>query len=136
MPAGEGDIDAPMEAAMAPFRCYVAGVARAQEGALAFAQAAAEMTRGAATLYAQHLQLCLGWSTVAAKVLERPRQSGGLNLSPAAVSLLQEQIARGFTAWLQVADRFEGDPRWTTPSPAPAVPPSETRDEFPIPLPE
>lgn len=129
MSGGEGDIDAPMEAVLAPFRCYAASVARAQEGALAFAEAAAELNRSAVTLYAQQMQLCLGWSAVTARMLERPHGLGGLDTSSAVVSLLQEQMARGFSAVLQFADRFEGDPRW-------APSPREPVDERPVALPE
>lgn len=134
MPAGEGQIDAPMEAGFAPLRSYVAGVAQAQEGALALALAAAELGRSAATLYAQQFQLCLGWSTVAARMLEHPRHSGGLDASSAVVSLLREQAARVFGALLQVTDRFENDPRWTRLAPAAKL--AEPVDERPVAIPE
>jgi len=72
MTGDSGRIDAPADAALAPFRWYAAAAASAQEGALAFGQTAAEMTSGLLALAAQQAQIGLSW----AEVLQRGFGSG------------------------------------------------------------
>ena len=69
MPSDSGRFDAPAEAALVPFRCYAAFLASAQEGALAFSQAASEMAASALTLCAQQAQIRLGWTQAAGEAL-------------------------------------------------------------------
>jgi len=70
MTGDSGRIDAPSEAALAPFRWQAAALAWAQEGALAYSQAAAEITAGLLTLVARQAQIGWGWADAAQQTLE------------------------------------------------------------------
>jgi CBS domain-containing protein len=72
MTGDSGRIDAPSDAALAPFRWYAAMAASAQENTLAMGQSAAEMTSGLLALAAQQAQIGLSW----AEVLQRGFGSG------------------------------------------------------------
>ncbi|WP_293370382.1 CBS domain-containing protein, partial [Phenylobacterium sp.] len=69
MPPDSGHFDAPADAALAPFRCYAAFLASAQEGALAFSRAATEMTASAMNLCAGQAQVRLDWALAAGQAL-------------------------------------------------------------------
>ena len=107
-------IEAPAEAALAPFRCYAAAMVAAEEGLMAFAHTASEMTRGVMTFYAQQAQIGLGSAEIAVKLMSE---------LPAS----KDAIWRGLVAAKTFAQRFDEEPRWSDAGPPPEEPPIRTQ---------
>jgi len=69
MTADSERLDAPAEAALAPFRWHAAAFAWSQEGALALGQAGAEMISGVLTIWSRQVQIGCGWVEAASDAL-------------------------------------------------------------------
>ena len=62
-------IDAPAEAALAPFRWHAAALAWSQESAVALGEAATEVMSGALTIWAREAQIGWSWAEVTGEAL-------------------------------------------------------------------
>ena len=69
MTTDSGRMDAPAEAALAPFRWHAAALAWSQEGALALGQAGTEIISGMLTVWSRQAQIGLGWAEAASDAL-------------------------------------------------------------------
>ena len=69
MTTDSGRMDAPAEAALAPFRWHAAALAWSHEGALALGQASTEMISGMLTVWSRQAELGVGWAEAASEAL-------------------------------------------------------------------
>ena len=94
MPPDSGRIDAPADAALTPFRFCAAFLASTHEGALAFSQAATEVTDSLLTLCAQQAHARLSWAQAAGQALGDLANTTMAAQSAAAGRLKSENIPK------------------------------------------